>query len=277
MAITLADIQSQLEEPFNPIDIEFLPKGAFEKNGETFCSGFPYADVRVYEDRLNALAPGEWSTPQPQVIVAGNKLVSVVTVIVCGVPHTDVGEAFLTNGAKGEENSATDSWAQAFKRACSQFGLGRFLYSLDKAYLPYDKVKKRVTLDRNGIRGKVRELYHKAGLLQQPVSGAQATPQATSPANPEPRPAQQTNKAQPATDKPTDPPIVPTVAVLEYTANKHLGEGGFARICSQMQAINKDPSINLTDPSQWQEKHRKHAKVMIDRAIDAKEPVAKAS
>jgi hypothetical protein len=230
MAKMLVDIQAQLEEPFNPIDVEFLPKGAFEKNGETFCSGFPYADVRVYEDRLNELAPGEWSTPPPMAIVAGNKLITYVTVIVCGVPHTDVGEAFLTGMVRGErkdeENTGTDSWAQAFKRACSQFGLGRFLYSLDKAYLPYDKIKKRVTLDRNGIRGEVRKLYNKAGLLQQSASSAQTTQSAQQATNTTPR----TQPAPVAPAKPADPaPIVsiPTFKGLRNSAIKYLDEPTF--------------------------------------------------
>lgn len=267
---TLADIKPQLEKPFNLEDIDFLPKGTFERDGKTFITGFPFADPRVYQDRLNTVCPGEWSTPQASVTIAGNKIITLVTVIICGVPHTDIGEASLDGPTK--ENAGTESWSQAFKRACSQAGLGRFLYSLDKVFLPYDKQRKRIDLDANALRGKARELYVKAGIIQrannsqaQPVSAAPNTPQPTS------KPAE-----QPA---PGNAPVVPTAAVLEYTANRHLGDGAFAKICEQMQAINKDPNVNLTDPSKWQEKHRKHAKIMIDRAIEEamKQPVAKAS
>jgi len=103
---TLVDIAAHLKEPFALDDIDFLPKGKIERDGKTFCMALPYADPRVYQDRLNAIAYGEWSTPPPVVIAAGNKLICYVTVVLCGVPHTDVGEA--TNN---EENTGTEAWS----------------------------------------------------------------------------------------------------------------------------------------------------------------------
>src|SRR5258708_13465960 len=107
----LAEIGDQLKVPFDYSDIDFLPKGRVERDGKTLCMALPYADPRVYQDRLNAIAYGEWSTPAPVVVVAGNKLICYVTVVLCGVPHTDVGEA--TNN---EENTGTEAYAQAFKQ-----------------------------------------------------------------------------------------------------------------------------------------------------------------
>ena len=157
--MNLIDIMTPLAQPFAPQDIDFLPKSQFEKDGKTMCIGLPFADPRVYQDRLNEVCPGEWSS-QATVIVAGAKLVSVVTVTVCGVPHTDVGEAPLTS-----ENAATESFAQGFKRACAQTGLGRFLYALEKQYLPYDKQKKRFALTPQELLNAVKVMYRKAGLL----------------------------------------------------------------------------------------------------------------
>lgn len=166
---TLTDITAQLAAPFALDEIGFLPKGKVEREGKTLCMALPYADPRVYEDRLNALAPGEWSTPAPIALVAGNKLICYVTVIVYGVAHTDVGEA--TNN---EENTGTEAWAQAFKRACSQFGLGRYLYDLEKEWVPFNPQKKQIDLDRAGLRAIARKMYQKAGL---------ATPDAATPGN----------------------------------------------------------------------------------------------
>ncbi len=158
----LEDIKEQLKAPFALEDIDFLPKGKIEKEGKTLCMAFPYADPRVYQDRLNELAYGEWSTPAPVVIAAGNKLLCYVTVILFGVPHTDVGEA--TNN---EENTGTEAFAQAFKRACSQFGLGRYLYDLDKEWVPFKVEGKsgRIDLDKAGKAAIVRKMYQKAGIL----------------------------------------------------------------------------------------------------------------
>ncbi len=159
----LSDIAPQLAAPFALEDVELLPKSKIERDGKTFCMALPYADPRVYEDRLNDLAPGEWSTPPPIALVAGTKLVCYVTVTVCGITHTDVGEAPLT-----DENAATASWAQAFKRACSQFGLGRFLYDLEKAWVPYDTKRKVIALDKEGVRKIVAGMYQKAGISVKP-------------------------------------------------------------------------------------------------------------
>ena len=164
---TLTDIAVQLKEPFAFDDIDFLPKSSIERDGKTLCMALPYADPRVYQDRLNAIAYGEWSTPPPVVIAAGNKLICYVTVVLCGVPHTDVGEAVLkaANG-KDEENTGTEAWAQAFKRACSQFGLGRYLYDLDKEWVPFNPQKKLIDLDAAGKRAIVRKMYQKAGIIE---------------------------------------------------------------------------------------------------------------
>lgn len=173
---TLAEIAAQLEEPFAISDIDLLPKGKSEHDGKTMCMGLPYADVRVYEDRLNKLAPGEWSTPPPLAIVVGQKLVVYVSVTVCGVTHTDVGEA-----AAGGENAATESWAQAFKRACSQFGLGRYLYSLNKVWVPYNAQRKIIDLNEAGIQAIVRRMYSEAHITgshpAQSVQTLSSTPQ----------------------------------------------------------------------------------------------------
>ncbi len=157
---TLTDIAVQLKEPFAFDDIDFLPKGKVERDGKTLCMALPYADPRVYQDRLNLLAYGEWSTPAPVVIAVGSKLICYVTVILYGVPHTDVGEA------DAGENQGTEAWAQAFKRACSQFGLGRYLYDLDKEWVPFNSQKKLIDLDAAGKRAIVRKMYQKAGIIE---------------------------------------------------------------------------------------------------------------
>lgn len=187
MAKSLAEIAAQLEEPFALADIDFLPKGQFEKDGKQMVMGLPYADPRVYQDRLNAVCPGDWST-QANVTVAGTKILTLVTVTICGVAHTDIGEASLDGPTK--ENAGTESFAQGFKRACSQVGLGRYLYALDKAYLPYNKQYKKIDLDANGLRNEVRKLYAKAGLTSQRANE---------------QPAQPTTSAAPTRTQPTRP------------------------------------------------------------------------
>ncbi|SRR6266571_2478739 len=159
----LSDIMQALAEPFAIEEIGLLPKGKYEREGKTFCMAMPYADPRAYQDRLNKLAYGEWQTPAPIALTVGDRLICYVSVTICGVTHTDCGEA-----GPGE-NQGTEAWSQGFKRSCSQFGLGRYLYDLEKAWTPFDPTRKRIDLDEAGIKGVVRQMYVKAGLIKAPA------------------------------------------------------------------------------------------------------------
>jgi hypothetical protein len=95
----------------------------------------PYADQRAYTDRLNALfSPAGW-TRKYAVHTSANfqrdkdqKTVAKVFVT-CELTIFGIG----SHSATGEEwaddqNAGTAAEAQAFKRACCCFGLGRYLY-----------------------------------------------------------------------------------------------------------------------------------------------------
>jgi len=186
-SLMLDQLTDALREPFSPELIKFLPKTPQQREGKWFCLALPYADKRACEDRLNRLAPGQWQTPPIMALVAGNKLIVFSTVILCGIAHTDIGEAFLeSRSRKGEmreeENTATDAYAQAFKRACAQFGLERYLYNLPKVWLPYDPEKRLIALSPKDYREAVERLYRKAGLL--PADRAQAAHAPASAASP---------------------------------------------------------------------------------------------
>jgi len=72
---TLDLLVEHLRAPFPPAEIKFLPKSPVQRGDTWVCLALPYADKRMYEDRLNALVPGRWSTPAMTPLVAGNKLV----------------------------------------------------------------------------------------------------------------------------------------------------------------------------------------------------------
>jgi len=168
--ITLDLLVEHLRVPFPPAEIKFLPKSPVQRGDAWICLALPYADKRTYEDRLNALVPGRWSTPAMTPLVAGNKLVIPVTLVICEIAHTDVGEAFLTSlSRKGEpreeENAATEAYSQAFRRACAQVGLGHYLYDLPKVWVPYDPQKRAIALSEEELRQLVERLYRKVGLL----------------------------------------------------------------------------------------------------------------
>jgi hypothetical protein len=212
---TLADLKEALQQPFAPETIQFLPKEIRKENGNLVCLALPYANKRVYEDRLNALVFGEWSTPYTPPYSQGNKLMIPVTVVVLGVPHTDYGEAFFEVAGKNgttreDENTATEAYSQAFRRACAQFLLGRYLYDLPKLTLPYDSQARRVAVSKAERIDWVEKLYQAQGLLPKVYTmptkptGVSASTQTTqeSAATPATSAAQQqTIKTSPAQEK----------------------------------------------------------------------------
>ena len=159
----IKEIRTQLLEPFDPAEIKWRvtatstqqSKQGPVKRGQLVA----YADQRAYTDRLNVIF-GEWgwtrtytvqvaqnfervtgrgANGQKQSIVCA-KVVVVSTVTVAGLgSHTGVGEEWAD-----DENSATRAEAQAFKRACACFGLGRYLYDLDKIWEDLDQYNRPV-------------------------------------------------------------------------------------------------------------------------------------
>jgi hypothetical protein len=72
------------------------------------------------------------------------KVVVVCKVTVCGFgSHTGVGEEWAD-----DQNAATRAEAQAFKRACACFGLGRYLYDLDTVWVDLDQYNRPVHTPR---------------------------------------------------------------------------------------------------------------------------------
>jgi hypothetical protein len=167
---TLVSLKEALQQPFAPETIQFLPKDIHQENGKTVCLALPYANKRVYEDRLNELVFGEWSTPYVPPFAQGNKLILPVTVVILGVAHTDYGEEyFLTTGKGGntreDDNTATEAYSQAFRRACAQFLLGRYLYDLPKLTLPYDPKTRQIVVSKAERIAWVEKLYLQCRLI----------------------------------------------------------------------------------------------------------------
>jgi hypothetical protein len=137
---------AQLEVPFDPAQI----KWRVMRTSDDRRSGaiLPFADPRAYTDRLNQLfTPAGWTreytistvpsltrVDRGKVVVTSKVLVaSAVTITRLG-SHTGTGEEWADR-----ENAVTAADAQAFKRACSCFGLGRYLYRFEESWVHLDK------------------------------------------------------------------------------------------------------------------------------------------
>ena len=128
------EILSELAKPFHPSHVTWKP--GVVKGDRALA--LAYADIRAYQNRLDEVCGLDWSvsyTPW------GDRLVCHVTI--AGVTRSSTGEADARS--EKSEIAGTAAEAQAFKRACSMFGLGRYLYSLPSAWADYDGQRKQFT------------------------------------------------------------------------------------------------------------------------------------
>jgi hypothetical protein len=137
---------AQLEVPFDPAQI----KWRVMRTSNDGRSGviLPFADPRAYTDRLNQLfTPSGWtraytvsSVPsltrveRGKVIVTGKVLVATAVTINRLGSHTGTGEEWADR-----PNAVTAADAQAFKRACSCWGLGRYLYRFEETWVQLNR------------------------------------------------------------------------------------------------------------------------------------------
>ena len=126
------EIYTLLSKPF-PVSVIKWRAGATTKD-KSKAQALAYADARVYEDRLNEVIGADWSvTFRPW----GDKIICDLTIL--GVTRSSTGESGGDRFSQG-----TSAEAQAFKRACSKFTLGRYLYDLPVYWVAFDSQKKQL-------------------------------------------------------------------------------------------------------------------------------------
>jgi Uncharacterized protein conserved in bacteria len=164
------ELVAELEVPFDPSVIEWRVTKTTKESDPLRGVAIPYADQRAYTDRLNALfTPAGWTRKyaihtsanfqrsKDQVVVAKVFVSCDLTIFGIG-SHSATGEEWAD-----DDNAGTSAEAQAFKRACSCFGLGRYLYYFIGIWVDLDDRKrltrKPVLVDwatptgwRNGLR-----------------------------------------------------------------------------------------------------------------------------
>ena len=135
---TFAAILAELAKPFDPAVVEFKP-GAVAKSSNRALA-LAYVDARAYETRLDEADPA-WSNAYLREYPEG-RVVVTCTLTLGGVTRQAIGECLVATANGAEENAATSAEAQAFKRACAKFSLGRYLYSVPQVWADYDPAKR---------------------------------------------------------------------------------------------------------------------------------------
>jgi hypothetical protein len=152
-AAKIKELVAELEVPFDASAIEWRVTNAAK--GEQRGQIVPYADPRAYTDQLNALfTPAGWTRKyavhtsanfergKDKKIVAKVLVTCELTIFGLGA-HSATGEEFADS-----ENACTSAEAQAFKRAASCFGLGRYLYYFTGTWVDLDERKRPKSLPR---------------------------------------------------------------------------------------------------------------------------------
>ncbi|NIV32735.1 MAG: hypothetical protein GWN58_25805, partial [Anaerolineae bacterium] len=184
---------TELSRPFSTKQIAWKP-GATNRD-KTKALGLAYVDPRHYQQRLDDVVGPDWSDTY-EVHQGGSLFVCYLTI--GGVTRSDVGEKDGKN-----ENTATSAKAQAFKRACVAFGLGRYLYSFPQKWVGYDSQYKRFTDAGLSELMKLAEKYHS---MTQTAAKLDRDPPTLS--EPEPVTATGTDEGSPSTTRPLDGPTV---------------------------------------------------------------------
>ena len=144
--LDVTKLLSELEVPFSPDQVRWRVTNTTndKKRGQIV----PYADTRAYTDRLNSLfTPQGWTreykvetmtnitrVKKGESILSGKVLVTCTVTIVAIGSHSGTGEEWAD-----DDNGMTSADAQAFKRACSCFGLGRYFYDFNAIWVDLDQ------------------------------------------------------------------------------------------------------------------------------------------
>jgi hypothetical protein len=144
-----------LEVPFDPSQIDWRVTNTSKNGSHPRGQVVPYADQRAYTDRLNLLVtPAGWTRKyaihtsanfqreKDQRVVAKVLIACELTIFGLG-SHSATGEEWAD-----DDNAGTSAEAQAFKRACCCFGLGRYLYYFTGAWVDLDERKRPKTIPK---------------------------------------------------------------------------------------------------------------------------------
>jgi hypothetical protein len=148
-ATQIKEFVALLEVPFDPGVIEWRVTNTSKGNGPSRGQVIPYADQRAYTDRLNALfSPAGW-TRKYTVHTSANfqrakdQKTTAKVFVTCDLTIFGLGSHSATGEEwTDDENAGTSAEAQAFKRSCACFGLGRYLYYFTGIWVDLDDRKR---------------------------------------------------------------------------------------------------------------------------------------
>ena len=200
-----AELVAALRAPF-PWDVIEVRPGSVRKDG-TGALALAYADTRVYMERLDAVVgPEHWSVEFAP--WGDHRLICRLTIF--GIVKCSTGEADPT-----DKHAGTVAEAQALKRACVAFGVGRYLYDVAQIWARGTGDSKNFRFENPArIVDELRRRYELAHPQPKPTPMAQASAAPTAHAAlPVQRPATQPASVQPAPAAPAEKQVAARAAL----------------------------------------------------------------
>ncbi len=129
------EILARLKEPFPSKYVGWKAQSTFQKDGQTWAVAVAYIDARLVMARLDeVVGPENWEDTYEVIRDTGEEIEVKCRLTVLGIAKEDVGSG----------RDAKAAFSDAFKRVAVKFGIGRYLYFLPKAYVPYDEKRRRL-------------------------------------------------------------------------------------------------------------------------------------
>lgn len=141
------DLARQLAAPFGPEDIRFFPRVLWPKTDQpNRALVVPYITARAVMTRLDQVfGLGGWSDHYER--LPNGSVLCTLKVKIAGrwIQRQDVGG----ESAQDDEGDRTKAaFSDALKRAAVKFGVGRYLYEVPPAWMPYDPKTKQVIIQK---------------------------------------------------------------------------------------------------------------------------------
>jgi hypothetical protein len=164
--IRLSDVVPHLAAPFPIAQVEIKP-GSVSRDGGSALA-LAYCDWRLYAERLDTVVgPEHWSIE----LVPWGPTRVIARLTILGVTKDSSGE-----GDADDSNCGTIAEAQAKKRACAEFGLGRYFYHLPRLWGRGEGDRKSFRFADGEERRLVHEMYSRAGLTATAAPRREAHP-----------------------------------------------------------------------------------------------------
>lgn len=140
------EVWRKLAEPFPPGEVQWRIEALSRDKKRALV--VPYVDARTVLDRLDRVVGPEGWHDAYEVLADGERVVrdergerrERLVEVKCRLTVLDV-----TKEDVGEGDSLKAAFSDALKRAAVKFGVGRYLYRLEKQWVEYDAEKGRFT------------------------------------------------------------------------------------------------------------------------------------